>query len=278
MNLNIIYEDNHIIVVLKVGGMPTQPDISGDLDLLTALKQYRVKNENKKGEAFVGMVHRLDRPTGGLMVFAKTSKAAERLSAQIRDREFEKKYLAVGVGDIHARYSASKGHLVHYLKKGDDNTVVVAPQTDTGAKRAELSYSVLETKQIRLLARQGDSAKEVKQGGTTKREVKPSEENPHELPPSEVKPSDNIITLNLFEINLITGRSHQARVQLAQIGTPLFADLRYAGSKYIKGEMGLFANYIRFAHPTTKQTLVFKAEPDLEIAPWKFFDFLAKQV
>ena len=94
----ILYEDNHIIVVEKPQNMPTCEDATKDLDLLSAVKNYIKMVYEKPGEAFVGLVHRLDRPTGGVMVFAKTSKAASRLSEQMKAGDFEKKYLTVLVG------------------------------------------------------------------------------------------------------------------------------------------------------------------------------------
>lgn len=89
--LTILYEDNHLIVVLKPQNVPSQGDSTGDTDLLTMVKDYIKTAYDKKGEAFVGLVHRLDRPTGGVMVFAKTSKAAQRLSEQIREGRVEKR-------------------------------------------------------------------------------------------------------------------------------------------------------------------------------------------
>ena len=88
--INIIYEDNHLLVVEKPINIPTQKDNSNDIDLLSILKQYRKEKEQKKGNVYLGLVHRLDRPVGGIMVFAKTSKAASRLTKQIQNNEFHK--------------------------------------------------------------------------------------------------------------------------------------------------------------------------------------------
>ena len=98
--LNVIYEDNHIIVVEKMVNVPSQADKTGDLDMLTIIKQYLKEKYNKPGNVYLGLVHRLDRPVGGVMVFAKTSKAASRLSNQVREKVFKKKYLAVVNGKI----------------------------------------------------------------------------------------------------------------------------------------------------------------------------------
>ena len=99
-NLKVIYEDNHIIVVEKKPNQPSQSDKTEDEDMLTIIKQFLKQKYKKPGNVYLGLVHRLDRPVGGVMVFAKTSKAASRLSEQIRNREFKKKYLAVVDGKI----------------------------------------------------------------------------------------------------------------------------------------------------------------------------------
>lgn len=148
--LNIIYEDNHLLVVVKPNNIPVQADSSNDLDLLTMLKQYLVKKYDKPGDAYLGLVHRLDRPTGGIMVFAKTSKCAKRLAEQIKSGEMEKYYLAVLDGV--PRESTDK--LVNYLKKNEKtNEVRVVPDATTGAKKAELDYKILEEKDNISLAK-----------------------------------------------------------------------------------------------------------------------------
>ena len=139
--MEILYEDNHIVVVSKPQGVPSQADESGDKDMLTMVKEYVKEKYNKPGEAFIGLVHRLDRPTGGVMVFARTSKAASRLTEQMKEGDFDKSYLAVVCG--HPR--ETKGKLVNYLKKDPKtNMAKIVPQTEEGAKRAELDYEVLE--------------------------------------------------------------------------------------------------------------------------------------
>lgn len=140
-DLQILFEDNHIIVVNKPFNVPAQADQSGDPDMLTVIKTYIKETCSKPGNVFLGLVHRLDRPTGGIMVFAKTSKAAARLSESLREGEFEKKYLAVIVGSP----EEEKATLVHYLKKNSvTNNVYIVPSATLDAKRAELSYRLLE--------------------------------------------------------------------------------------------------------------------------------------
>lgn len=143
-DLEIVYEDNHLLVAVKPIDVPVQADASGDPDMLTMLKAYLVEKYNKPGDAYLGLVHRLDRPTGGVMMFAKTSKCAERLCEAIKQDEVDKKYLAVLDGA--PRYKADK--LCCHLKKfADTNTVKIVPALTEGAKYAELDYKVLDQKQ-----------------------------------------------------------------------------------------------------------------------------------
>ena len=141
--LNVVYEDNHIIVVEKPFNMPTQEDESKDRDLLTEVKDYVKVKYDKPGDVYIGLVHRLDRVAGGLMVFARTSKAASRLSEQIRNREFHKEYVTVVEGQI----KSEKSQLVDYLKKDKDtNTVQVVNKNVKDAKEAILKYEMIESK------------------------------------------------------------------------------------------------------------------------------------
>ncbi|KAI4453711.1 soleucyl-trna synthetase [Holotrichia oblita] len=215
--------DNHVLVVVKPQNIPTQADSSGDKDLLTMLKEYRKTKENKPGEAFVGLVHRLDRPTGGVMVFAKTSKAAARLSDQITSGDFDKRYFAVTVGTP----KIPQARISDYLVKDEANNIVTrVPAKIEGAKKAELDYKVLQ----------------------------------------------NTSQIALVDIDLITGRSHQARVQMAGLGTPIFGDAKYGGDSLAKGhKLALWAYRLSFLHPTTKESLVFKVFPPTDEVPWKHF-------
>ena len=132
--INIIYEDNHLLVVEKPVSIPVQEDKSKDIDMIRLLKDYRIKNENKSGDAYIGLVHRLDRPVGGIMVFAKTSKAASRLNEQILKHEFVKKYYAVVKGIV-----PKTGNLKNYLYK-DEQEVKSYVVNEKNGKLAELSY------------------------------------------------------------------------------------------------------------------------------------------
>lgn len=219
---NILYEDNHIIVVVKPQNIPTQADSSGDTDILNMIKSYLIKKYNKPGDAYVGLLHRLDRPTGGVMVFAKTSKAASRLSDQIRSGEFEKTYCAVTSGRPN-----SVGRVEHYLIKDEKtNTVTLAPFTIQGVKRAVSDITILDEKD----------------------------------------------GMSLVNVQLITGRTHQARVQLKALSSPIVGDVKYAGGKLIKSpHLALWAYRLSFSHPVTNDILTFLAQPPDEF-PWTLFD------
>ena len=139
---DILYEDNHIIVVLKEQMTACCPDESKDDNLFDQVKQYIKIAYNKPGNVYVGLVHRLDRPTGGVMVYAKTSKAAARLTAGLQNGDFEKKYLAVLCGTP----DSQRGTLCNYLRKNTvNNMVYICTQTEENAKYAELDYKVLES-------------------------------------------------------------------------------------------------------------------------------------
>ncbi|MEG1500035.1 MAG: RNA pseudouridine synthase, partial [Clostridia bacterium] len=184
--VEVLFEDNQIIVVKKPQNVLSQGDSTEDKDLLSMIKDYLKEKYNKPGEAFVGLVHRLDRPTGGVMVFAKNSKSAARLSLQIQNGEFKKAYLAVLVGTPRDRV----GNLSHYLKKDEKtNTVSIMPQTEEGAKLAELHYEIIAEKN----------------------------------------------ELSLAKIVLKTGRSHQIRVQMASLKTPVFGDAKYGSNSIGNG-------------------------------------------
>lgn len=222
-DLIVLYEDNHVIVVLKPQNVPSCEDETKDKDLLTVIKEHIKERENKQGNVYVGLVHRLDRPTGGVMVYAKSSKAAARLSEQMKTGDFEKKYAAVLTGTPREKDAT----LTNYLKKNPiNNMVYVCPQGTEGAKFAELEYNILEEKN----------------------------------------------GLSLALVKLHTGRSHQIRVQMANIGTPVYGDMRYGGEKAKKGKLALWAVSLSFTHPVSKERMCFKIQPPADILPWKYFD------
>ena len=136
--INVIYEDNHLLVVEKPINIPTQEDNTKDKDLLTILKKYIKEKYNKPGNVYLGLVHRLDRPVGGIMVFARTSKAASRLSEQVRNKTFKKTYNAVVIGDIE-----NTGKLKDNLLKDEKRNIV---KVDKNGKEAILNFKKLNYK------------------------------------------------------------------------------------------------------------------------------------
>ena len=214
--INILYEDNHIIVVEKKINIPVQQDDSKDKDLLTIIKEYIKEKYNKPGNVYLGLVHRLDRPVGGVMVFAKTSKAASRLSEQVRTHKITKKYYAVVTGKL-----PKEGILKDKLLKNPKSNMV---KVDKNGKDAELSYKVINAK-------------------------------------------DN---LNLVDINLKTGRSHQIRVQFSTRGNPLYGDQKYNNNSIVGEQIALFAYSLSLYHPTTKELLTFNL-PLPDRYPFKLF-------
>ena len=141
MKLKVIYEDNHIIVVEKIPNVPSQEDKTGDTSMMTLIKEYIKEKYDKPGNVYLGLVHRLDRPVGGVMVFAKTSKAASRLSNQVREKVFKKEYLAV----VDGKLEQEKGTLENYLYKDKKtNTSYVVNKDKKDSKYAKIDYEVIK--------------------------------------------------------------------------------------------------------------------------------------
>ena len=129
--LDVLYEDNQIVVVLKPHNVPSVADESNDLDMFSRVKAFVKEKYNKEGEAFIGLVHRLDRPTGGIMVFARNSKSAKRLSEQFQTHSVEKTYYAIVNGVVKNK----TGHLLNYLKKNEkENIVKIVPMSEADRK------------------------------------------------------------------------------------------------------------------------------------------------
>ena len=138
--INILYEDNHLLVVIKPANMPVCEDSSSDPDLLSNLKEYIKEKYQKPGNVYLGLVHRLDRPVTGIMVFAKTSKAAKRLQEQIKNNSFKKTYYAVVCGT-----PKKEGNFTDYLVK-DETTNTSKVTTENNGKLAKLNYETISTK------------------------------------------------------------------------------------------------------------------------------------
>nr|WP_266369379.1 RluA family pseudouridine synthase [Tellurirhabdus rosea] len=207
----VVYEDNHLIVVNKEPGVLVQGDRTGDVTLSDLVKDYIREKYNKPGDVFLGTVHRLDRPVSGLVVFARTSKALERMNEIFRKRQVQKTYWAVS----HRKPEKERGKLVHYLVKDENSNTVKAHEYEVpGSQKAELNY--------RLLGRINDHY--------------------------------------LIEVEPITGRPHQIRVQLASMGCPIRGDVKYGHPRANQnGSINLHARRLYFVHPVKKEPLICKA-------------------
>ena len=218
----ILFEDNHLLVVNKLPSEIVQGDKTGDEPLPERIKSFLKEKYQKPGNVFCGVVHRLDRPTSGVVVFAKTSKALERLNAQFREKETNKTYWAI----VENKPKELKGSLRDYLKKNESqNKSYVVNESTPGAKLALLHYQLLAS-------------------------------------------SDRY---HLLEVTIETGRHHQIRAQLSNIGCIIKGDLKYGAKRANKdASIGLHARSLRFLHPTTKEEITLIANPPAD-AVWDFF-------
>lgn len=209
--MNVVYEDNHIIIVNKASGEIVQGDKTGDIPLSETVKQYIKEKYQKPGNVFLGVVHRLDRPVSGLVVFAKTSKALSRLNDMFRTGDVHKTYWAiVKRGDI-----APEATLTDWLTRNErQNKSYAHPREVPGSKKAVLSYKVRSV-------------------------------------------SDNYM---LLEVHLMTGRHHQIRCQLANMGCPIKGDLKYGSPRSNPdSSISLMSRRVEFVHPVSKETIVAEA-------------------
>lgn len=228
---NIVFEDEHIIVAYKPAGIATQTARLGQQDMVSELKNYLAhKPENKgKGAPYLGLVHRLDQPVAGILVFAKTKQAASSLSKQITDGIFHKYYYAL----VYGRPAKEQDVLEDYLyKDGKTNMSLVVKDDFPDAKKARLHYQWKETLMV----------------------VEEAQE------------------ASLMEIELFTGRHHQIRVQMANVGMPLLGDSKYGSDKSKEfsrkiacRNVALCACKLEFKHPATGKTVSFTKKPEDEI-------------
>lgn len=206
-NLQVIYEDNHIILVNKRAGDIVQGDKTGDKPLSDVVKDFIKDNYNKPGNVYLGVVHRLDRPTTGIVVFAKTSKALPRLNKLFSEKKVKKTYWAV----VKQKPLNDKDTLIDWLKKNSKNNKSTAYNHEIkDSKKAILHYKIIKT----------------------------------------------LNNYYLLEVNLETGRHHQIRCQLANIGSPIKGDLKYGFDRSNKDAgIHLHSRKIEFIHPVSKETI-----------------------
>ena len=218
----ILHEDNHTIVVNKRASEIVQGDKTGDEPLLEKVKSYLKQKYCKPGNVFCGLVHRLDRPTSGALVFAKTSKGLSRLNEQFRDKSTRKIYWAI----VETKPVEREGKLIDYLRKNEkQNKSYVCDELDKGAKQAVLSYKWLRSSQH----------------------------------------------YHLLEIEIETGRHHQIRCQLANIGCVIKGDLKYGAKRSNKdASISLHARVLIYKHPTTQEEININA-PLPNDPLWQFF-------
>lgn len=217
--MKILFEDSHILVVEKPPKVPSQSDKTGDKDLYSELKEYLLKQYNTKNP-YLGLIHRLDRPVGGVMLFAKTKFSNSKLSQQIQNKTMQKKYYAVVNGKPKVMQEELRDYLV---KDGRRNISKVISANDENGKEALLVYKCLDTL---------DTGK------------------------------DGI--LSLLEIELKTGRHHQIRVQLSNVGLPIWGDTKYNSAfSRRRGwtQIALWASCLSFYHPKTGKELIFTSIP-----------------
>ncbi len=221
-NIDVVFEDNHLLVINKKPSQIVQGDKTGDIPLTEILKAYLKEKYNKQGNVYLGLVHRLDRPTSGLVVFAKTDKAGSRLSKMFQEHDLKKTYWAV----VQNPPPANEGILIDYLKKNEQqNKSYVVDSGTEGAKKAELKYRYI---------------------GKSDR-------------------------YHLLEIELLTGRHHQIRCQLAHIGCIVKGDVKYGFDRANKDlSIHLHARFIEFIHPVKKENIRFVANPPQDPV-WDYF-------
>ena len=226
--MEVVYEDNHIIIVNKKSGEIVQGDKTGDRPLSDIVKDYIKEKYAKPGAVFLGVVHRLDRPVSGLVVFARTSKALTRLNKMFAEGEVHKTYWAIVKRREGVRREGGEWRtLEHWLVRNEkQNKSYAYDQEKPNAKKAILKYRVLSH-------------------------------------------SDNY---SLLEVNLMTGRHHQIRCQLAAMGCPIKGDLKYGAPRSNPdGSISLMSRRVEFIHPVSKETIIVEAPlPDDTL--WKALD------
>ena len=220
--LEVLYEDNHIIAINKPAGILSDSDRTGDETMADQVKAYIKDRYNKPGDVFLGIPHRLDRPTSGVIIYARTSKALERINEMLKERKLKKTYWAITI----KRPPEEEGTLRNFLlRQLTDNTSKVVKNLHGEAKEAILHYKL-----------------ELSRG-----------------------------KYHLLEINLETGRHHQIRAQLSNLGCPIVGDRKYGYPEANEdGSICLHARQVEFIHPVKKEPMVIVA-PTPQTQIWKTF-------
>ena len=221
--MEILYEDNHIIAVNKKVGEIVQADKTGDHTLLDDVKKYIKEKYSKPGDVFLGVVHRIDRPVSGVVLFARTSKALSRLNELFAQKKVHKVYWAI----TQERPEALEAELRHFIGKNEEkNRALVSVNPRAGYKEAILKYRLISSSE----------------------------------------------RLNLLEVELMTGRHHQIRAQLARIGCPIRGDLKYGAKRSNEGGgINLHSRLVEFEHPVTHAQVSIGAPVPEADAAWRVF-------
>lgn len=225
--LEVLWEDRDVIVVYKPVGIESQSSRGFAADMVSEIKRHIHKTSPDKGEPYVGVIHRLDKPVSGLLVYAKTKNAAADLSRQVSDGRMIKKYKVVLCGNVVDKVD---NYVDYLLKDGKTNTSRIVDKGTSGAKRAQL--------RLKCVA---------------------------------VKESEDYGDLTLAEVELVTGRHHQIRVQMAGHGWPVWGDQKYnsrfqniaAADRRVS--VALASCELGFCHPVTKEMMIFRREPSGDI-------------
>ena len=220
-DLKIIYEDNHLIAAEKYPGILSQADGKDPTDMLSEVKAYIKDKYSKPGDVYLGLLHRLDKPVGGVMVFARTTKSAARLNEQMKKKEIVKEYYAV----VNGSPAEEKGTLEGYISKDQETNISSMCEEDgERARYASLSYETVA----------------------------------------------EIEGYSLLRVRLLTGRSHQIRVQLAAMGNPIVGDRKY-GFDESHHTVALWAYMINLLHPVKKERMRFVSLPE-KAGIWNKFE------
>ena len=212
-NLDILFEDNHLIIINKQCGILVQGDKTGDIPLLETVKKYIKNKYDKKGNVFLGLVNRIDRPTSGIVIFAKTSKALSRMNEKLKNRQIRKLYWLF----ISNKFESSEGKIEGWFKKNKKiNKSFYSSKEINNSKHGLLNYRKIET----------------------------------------------LKKYSKIEVDLITGRHHQIRCQLSNIGCHIKGDIKYGAKRPNKDRSICLHSYkIEFIHPVSKKELSIIAQP-----------------